>query len=188
MISEPTGVPALQILLLRGVNVGGRKLVMAELRAALEKAGCRQVVTYIQSGNVVLEPPADAPGDLDGWFEGLVSDVAGFPVAVVRRSGPELARTVAVNPFPGSSGATLHVVFLASPPGPELFYPLVDVDTGDERYHLEGRDLYLRLPNGMGRAQLPLLIDRAGRRMKPPVLGTARNWNTVLKLVELAGL
>ncbi len=51
---------------------------------------------------------------------------------------------------------------------------------------LDERDLYLHVPNGMGRAKLPMVLDRAGRKAKPPVIGTARNWNTVLKLLDLA--
>jgi uncharacterized protein (DUF1697 family) len=86
------------VVLLRGVNVGGRSLPMASLRAVLESAGCSDVVTYVQSGNVVLSPPAPAPENLPAWLERVVSDAAGFDVPVVLRTPAALERTVARNP------------------------------------------------------------------------------------------
>ncbi|HUC32236.1 MAG TPA: DUF1697 domain-containing protein, partial [Ilumatobacteraceae bacterium] len=96
------------VALLRGVNVGGRKLPMAALRAGLEAAGCADVATYIQSGNVVLTLP---PKRSDKWLAATISELAGFDVAVVTRTAKELASTVARNPYPDASGTKLHVVF-----------------------------------------------------------------------------
>ena len=168
--------------LLRGVNVGGRKLSMAALKAALEEAGCRDVVTYIQSGNVVLTPPKPAPKDLRAWLEKQISPVAGFDVAVVVRTDAELRKTIERNPYPNASGTQLHVVFFeAAPPK-----PFIDqTEFAPEEFTLVGKDLYLHLPNGMGRAKLPIALEKAGRKAKGDP-GTARNWNTVLKLLEMA--
>jgi uncharacterized protein (DUF1697 family) len=175
------------VALLRGVNVGGRKLSMAELRRSLEDAGCTDVVTYIQSGNVVLEPPQPGPDDLSGWLAALIGAVAGFEVPVVLRTQAELEQTVAANPYPEAGGTQLHVVFFAEPPGDDALAG-VDVDAfAPESCTLVGRDLYLHLPHGMGRAKLPVALEQAGRKAERPAVGTARNWNTVLKLVALAG-
>jgi len=93
---------------------------------------------------------------------------------------------VALNPYPDAGGTRLHVVFFAETPAKEALDG-VDVDAfAPEACTLVGRDLYLHLPNGIGRAKLPVALERAARRAKSPAVGTARNWNTVLKLVELA--
>ena len=167
------------VALLRGVNVGGRKLPMAALRAGLEAAGCADVATYIQSGNVVLTLP---PKRSDKWLAATISELAGFDVAVVTRTAKELASTVARNPYPDSSGTKLHVVFYDVAPKWVRTLDLVPFDP--EHCTLVGRNLYLSLPNGMGRAVLPTALEREGKRRKS--LGTARNWNTVVTLATMA--
>ncbi|CAA9233650.1 MAG: hypothetical protein AVDCRST_MAG50-1207 [uncultured Acidimicrobiales bacterium] len=176
----------LEVVLLRAVNVGARKLSMAALRAGLEQAGCTDVVTYVQSGNVVLRPPDPRPDGLQAWLEGVISDVAGFSVPVVLRTGAELEETVARNPYPDAGGTQLHVVFFAEEPPSDTLDGL-DLDAfRPDSCALLGRDLYMHLPGGMGRAKLPIALEKAGRKARPPALGTSRNWNTVLKLVALA--
>lgn len=162
---------------------------MAALRAGLDQAGCTDVVTYIQSGNVVLRPPEAGPGRdvLQAWLEATISEVAGFAVPVVLRTAADLEQTVARNPYPDAGGTLLHVVFFAEDPAPDAMSG-IDVDAfSPESCTLVGRDLYLHLPNGMGRAKLPIALEKAGRKAKPSSVGTARNWNTVLKLLTLAG-
>ena len=179
-------MPNREVVLLRGVNVGGRTLSMAALRDALTGAGCTEVTTYIQSGNVVLTLPKRAPADRSRWLERIVTDVAGYAVPVVLRTAADLERTVTRNPYPEAGAKGLHVVFFAGAP-PRKVVSELDLDAfAPEHCTLVGRDLYLHLPNGMGRAKLPVALDRAGRSVHPPALGTARNWNTVLKLVDLA--
>jgi uncharacterized protein (DUF1697 family) len=175
-----------RVALLRGVNVGGRPLSMSALRSALGAAGCTDVVTYIQSGNVVLTPPEPAPDDLRAWLEHQISGVAGFDVPVVLRTPEELEATVAANPYPDAGGTQLHVVFFATDTGTAVLDGLDLATFAPEACTLVGRDLYLYLPGGMGRAKLPVALER-GRVARPPAVGTARNWNTVLRLVELAG-
>jgi uncharacterized protein (DUF1697 family) len=178
---------AREVVLLRGVNVGGsHTLPMSALRSGLEASGCTDVATYIQSGNVVLTPPAPGPKDLGAWLARIIADVAGFEVPVVLRTVAELERAVTRNPYPDAGGTELHVVFFAEPPD-EVALGGVDRATfAPEEFTLVGRDLYLHLPNGMGRARLPVALEKAGRTAARPGVGTARNWKTVLKLVELA--
>ena len=158
---------------------------MATLRVALEDAGCTDVVTYIQSGNVVLTPPRRAPKGLAAWLEKVASNAAGFAVPVAVRTHAELTRTVARNPYPGASGAQLHVVFFESAPAKDVSVGIDLASFAPEDCRLVGKELYLHLPNGMGRAKLPAALEKAGRAAKYDP-GTARNWNTVLKLVELS--
>ena len=175
------------VVLLRAVNVGGRKLSMAALRSALEDAGCTEVVTYIQSGNVVLRAPEAGPaqGGLQAWLEATISEVAGFDVPVVLRTATELDQVVSRNPYPDAGGTALHVVFFATAPPPGWLDAVGADAFSPESCTLVGRDLYLHLPDGMARAKLPVALERAGRKAKPPAVGTARNWNTVLKLAAL---
>jgi len=172
-------------VLLRGINVGGRNLLpMGGLREALADAGCTDVVTYIQSGNAVITPPTSAPADLAAWMHDLVSAAAGFEVPVVLRTSSELERTLDQNPFPGASGTQLHVTFFPETPPVDLFDELSQ-SLLPEQCVLAGRELYLCVPDGLGRAKLPVAIERAVRS-SGCTAGTTRNWNTVLKLVELA--
>ena len=99
------------VALLRGVNIGKRQLPMAGLRSGLEAAGCTDVATYVQSGNVVLTPPTGAGKDIAGWLGDVIGELAGFAVPVVVRTKAQMAKVVAANPYPHAGGTTLHVIF-----------------------------------------------------------------------------
>jgi uncharacterized protein (DUF1697 family) len=173
------------VALLRSVNIGGRRLPMEILREGLAQAGCHDVVTYVQSGNVVLSPPSAKVDGFGRWLEETISSIAGFAVPVVLRTAPDLNRLVAANPYPEAAGKTLHVLFYQEPPTAVL--ERVDLEGfPPEQATLAGADLYLHLPAGLGRARLAPALERAARR-KPPVIGTTRNWNTVLELRRLVG-
>jgi uncharacterized protein (DUF1697 family) len=169
------------VALLRGINVGtGRKLLMADVRTACARAGATEVETYIQSGNIVLThagPAATLASDLEARF----SKIAGFTVPVVLRTATEWKKVVSGNPFDAEPDH-LHVMFLpAKPPADAL--AKVDLATFEpECCELIGRELYLHLPNGMGKSKLAVALSRA----KPLAAATARNWRTVMKLAELA--
>lgn len=170
------------VALLRGINVGGRrKLSMTDLTAAFTAAGCSEVSTYIQSGNVVFVPPAVDPESLVATLESVVAGMAGFDVPVVVRSGAELARVVASAPFHDADPASLHVCFLGAEPSAGALGRFAEAAVPPEAFHHSGLEVYLHLPGGMGRSRLGLAVDRLG----VPV--TVRNWKTVQKLTELAG-
>lgn len=180
------GPAARRIVLLGGVNVGGHRLAMTDLRAVLGETGCTDIVTYIQSGNAVVLPPSPEPGDLAASLSEAITAVAGYRVPVVLRTRDDLAALVDANPYPGTEGNKLHVVFFAEPPRPGVLDDLDLPSFLPEECAQIGRDLYLHLPNGMGRATLPTALARAGRRADPTAVSTARNWNTVLTLLALA--
>jgi len=170
------------VVLLRGINVGGKtKVPMAALRDVCAAAGCEDVVTYIQSGNVVLTSRLSEK-KLQASLEERIAAEFGFGPAVMVRTAREMAAVVDGNPYPGADESSVHVGFLHSPPAAPAARCLAAIDCGAEQVTVVGRDLYLHLPNGMGRANLPTQIDRCLR----PAQVTVRNWRTVTKLVELS--
>jgi uncharacterized protein (DUF1697 family) len=170
------------VALLRGVNVGGRNsLPMADLREIASACGYEDVRTYIQSGNLVLSATGGAKAVARTLEEAIASRTS-VASDVVVRTAAELDAIVKGNPFlaRGEDPAHLHVLFSAHPI--EASGPLSDLDAyrPDEAV-VAGRELYLFLPNGLGRSKLA--ADVTGR--KGP-RGTVRNWRTVQKLVEMA--
>jgi uncharacterized protein (DUF1697 family) len=181
LVSMPT-----YIALLRGINVGGHgKLPMEKLRALCEGLGCEQVKTFIQSGNVVFKAAKGDPGTLSAKLEKKILAEFGFPVAVVTRTAAELGKIIEGNPFAKESRAEpakVHVAFLSQAPTAEEVKALKAKTSENEQARCSGREVYLYYRDGMGQAKMTgAVIER--------VLGvkaTARNWNTVTKLYEMA--
>jgi uncharacterized protein (DUF1697 family) len=168
------------VALLRGINVGGKgKLPMATVRAVFEAAGASDVVTYIQSGNVVFSHRAGSLATLERNLEDALAREAGFSVPVMLRTAAEIAAVVANNPYPNAQPKQLHVVFLAGKPSAAAVRSIDRDKYEPEEFVVAGREVYMHLPNGLGRAKLPPALAK----LQTP--GTARNWQTVNKLVEL---
>jgi uncharacterized protein (DUF1697 family) len=166
--------------MLRGVNLGAsRRIKMEDLRAVYETLGLRDVRTYVQSGNVVFRSPR---GISPARVEAAIEERFGFRSAVIHRTPEELRAVIARNPFPGVEGSKLAVWFLSDDPGEEAREKVRALDMPPEKLHVEARELYIYFPEGMARPKLNLgKIDRALK-----VAATARNWNTVTKLLEMA--
>ena len=165
------------VALLRGVNVGGRSLPMAELARVVEGLGHRDVRTDIQSGNVVF----GATGKVDvPALERAIGERFSLDVGVALRSAAELRRVIDRNPFPDAEVTKLHVGFLLAKPPAGTTRALDGAPYAPEEFVLQGSEVYLHLPNGMGRAKLPVYL---GRRL--PVAATYRNWRTVTTLAEM---
>ncbi|HEV7861642.1 MAG TPA: DUF1697 domain-containing protein [Acidimicrobiia bacterium] len=170
------------VALLRGINVGGKaKVAMAALRDTCVSVGCGDVVTYIQSGNVVLRSTLTAD-QLRAALEAAIADQLGVSPAVMIRTAKELAAVVAGNPYSEADEKNLHVGFLHAAPDAATKKCLAAIDCDPEHVRAVGRELYLHLPNGMGRAALPVRMERCLR----PTPVTVRNWRTVSKLIELS--
>lgn len=170
------------VALLRGVNIGSRRLAMADLRRVVEDAGGDDVATYIQSGNVVLSHRLRSAARLEAELETAIAESTGMDVPVVARTAARWSSIVEANPFPSAGGKQLHVVFLKDPARATAF-EAIDLDAlAPEELVVAGRELFLHLPNGMGRAKLPMEIERRGPR---DAVGTARNWTTVTRLQEM---
>jgi uncharacterized protein (DUF1697 family) len=171
------------VALLRGINVGGKtRIAMAALRDTCASVGCEDVVTHIQSGNVVLQSKLTAD-KLRTALEEAIANEFGFNPAVMIRTAKELDSTFDRNPYPDADEKTLHVGFLHAAPNGATKKCLAAIDCAPEELTVVGRDIYLHLPNGVGRAALPVQMERCLR----PTPITVRNWRTVTKLVELTG-
>ncbi|MDQ2727057.1 MAG: DUF1697 domain-containing protein [Actinomycetota bacterium] len=169
------------VALLRGINVGGHNQVpMAMLRAAYADSGCSSVVTYIQSGNVVLDHAETDPAVLASRLEEAVHGACGVDSRLVLRTGQEWAAMVDANPFAELDPALLNVSFLACIPDPARVAEVESRDLGPDRVRVIGRHVYAWLPDGFRAARLS--GARLERLLGP---GTARNWRTVLKVTAL---
>jgi uncharacterized protein (DUF1697 family) len=174
-----------QIVLLRGVNVGGRNRVpMPKLREALEAAGLQDVFTYVQSGNVVLDSAAK-PDALAREVEAVIADAFDLDIAVVVRTRTELAKVARRNPLGdvADQDKLYQVSFCAEKPAKEAVAKLAERAAEGERLLLHGREIYAWFPHGVGRSKLAAQLSK----QKLGTVVTARNWTTVKKLLELAG-
>ena len=171
------------VALLRGINLGSRKRIsMVDLRALFETLGLDAIRTYVVSGNVVFESQRRARGALAGDIERAIESTLGHDVTVVLRTGPELARIVAANPFPDAEIATLYVTFLGDTPARDRVRALEEVSIGGDEFAVRGTEVYLHVPNGYGRSKLN--NETLERRLG--VAGTTRNWRTTTALAGMA--
>lgn len=168
--------------LLRAVNVGGRKVPMKELKAVFEEQGHREVVTYIQSGNVVFDGTGTAAA-LAKDLSSAIEDAFGLQTPVVLRSRAQLEQVIATNPYVSSKieGNKLHVVFLGAKPTAKAIKTLDPDRSPPDEFTVIGREIYILAPNGVGNSKLT--IDWFEKRLG--TVGTNRNWNTVNKLLSL---
>jgi uncharacterized protein (DUF1697 family) len=165
---------------LRGINVGGNnQLPMATLAKIFADAGCDEVRTYIQSGNVVFRASAASAKRLPAVIAKAIHTQVGFHSPVIVRTGTELAAAARQNPFPSTEG--VHVAFLADLPVPAAVKALNPQRSEGDSFAVRGREIYLHLPNGAGRSKL----TNAYFDSKLSTVSTVRNWNTLLKLIEL---
>jgi uncharacterized protein (DUF1697 family) len=172
------------IALLRGVNVGGgNKIAMAALRSSCAECGFGNVVTYIQSGNVVFDADGDEAA-VTAAFRANLNDSHGLAVPVVVRSAAEMSELADRHPGleAGIDPKYLHIHFLdktvakrnAAAVDPARFHP--------DTFEIDGREIYVTYPNGSGRSKLTIeVFERAFG-----VVATGRNVNTVRALIELS--
>ena len=172
------------VALLRGVNVGGKnRISMPDLKSSFSSLGLEDVVTYIQSGNVVFRSPARGAQKLATAIEGQIAKDFGVDVTVVLRTAAELEKIAEGNPFAKGKPdlSKLHLVFLDRTPAKSAVAELDPERSPPDEFDVRGREIYLRLPNGMGRTKLT--GDYFERQLG--VAATARNWKTLTKLLEL---
>jgi uncharacterized protein (DUF1697 family) len=171
------------VALLRGINLGAkRRLAMADLRELLEGLGYDEVRTHLQSGNVVLRTSGSAAA-LKRKIEAALATHCGFDVEVVVRTKAQLDTVIAQNPFKDEAGdnARYLVVFLEKAP-PAAWRRSIDAgDYEPDEVAVHGKEIYLWLPTGVHNSKLAR--EATGKGVGA---ATARNWNVVTKLAELA--
>lgn len=169
------------IVLFRGVG-GATQLPVKPLREALEKAGFENVATYINSGNAVVKSRLDAAAVVKKIAQVCAAEF-GFGKDVYALPADDWRALINANPFPDATGEGrfLHAAVLGEIPAPDAIEKLRSFATGGERIEMVGATIYLHTPNGFGTSKLAEKFDKG-----IDVPNTARNWNTVLKLMELA--
>lgn len=172
-----------RIILVRAVNVGGTaKLPMAHWRALAESLGAAEVSSYIASGNLLCIPPGP-PEDFDRALEAAVQARFGFFREVISRSHDEVLDALQAHPFEVIDPRFSYITFLQASPTPDAVRAASALETGEDRWQVIGREMHLRYAQGAGAPQMKeLAISRT-----LGVTGTARNLNTVRRLIELAG-
>jgi uncharacterized protein (DUF1697 family) len=172
------------VALLRGINLGAvNKVSMKELRVVFGSLGHESVRTYVQSGNVIFESPSSRLKELAADIEEAVAKSFGVKAAVVLRTSRELYDVAENNPFPteGVKPTSLQVMFLDERPSSKAVKTLDPNRSPPDEFRVKGREIYLWLPNGQARSKLG--IDYFEKSLGSRA--TARNWNTVTKLVQL---
>jgi uncharacterized protein (DUF1697 family) len=172
--------------LLRGINVGGNnKLPMKDLAALFTKAGCSDVVTYINSGNVVFRAEPALAARIPELISAAILETKKLTVPVVVRSAAELKKIAAKHPHltPEAEMRFVHVGFLAKKPTAAQVASLDPNRSPGDVFTVVGSELYALYGAGVAKSKLTnQYIDS-----KLGTVSTMRNWNTVLKLVELTG-
>jgi uncharacterized protein (DUF1697 family) len=177
---------SVHIALLRAVNVGGRNsVIMGELRDLLTELRFVDVRSLLQSGNLVFRSRARTGFEIEAFLEKEAAERLDLHTDFLVRTGEEWKRIISDNPFEDEAKrdpARLVVMFLKHPPSAEKIEALQLMITGPEIVSIHGKQAYIVYPAGIGRSRLTTTIieKKFGTR------GTARNWNTVLKLAFLA--
>jgi uncharacterized protein (DUF1697 family) len=174
------------VSILRGINVGKRKVLMADLKMLYEQLGFTGVVTYIQSGNVIFNTnKASTNQQLAGKIEKAISQQYHFDVPVINRTVDELKKIISANPFSelkGIDNSKLHVTFLAGEPKQTNIDLFRSFNFSPDKFFICGSEIFLHIPGSYAETRL----SNKFFENKLELSATTRNWNTVTKLVELA--
>jgi uncharacterized protein (DUF1697 family) len=162
------------VALLRAVNVGGRKLLMSDLKAIADEAGLEKARTFIASGNLVFASSKSEAAVARLLEERLKAHMKA-EVPVLIRTAAEMAAVGAANPFADASGSRVAAIFLQEAPPKDAIQKASGI--ADEELALGTREIYVHYPNGMADTKL---------RLPAASGGTARNMNTVAKLAAMA--
>ena len=173
------------VSLFRGINVGGHQSVrMDALKELHESLGLLAVETYIQSGNVVFTSDDVDVTQIQKDIEDGFAQKFGFQVKVMVRNADEFNVMIGNNPFqnqPMKESKWVVAMFLATQPMSTALEDIQKTYTGPEELHIIGQEVYIYYPEGIGRSKL----TNTFLEKKLKTTGTARNWNTVLRLQKM---
>jgi uncharacterized protein (DUF1697 family) len=168
------------IALFRGINVGGKNILpMKDLKNIFEKLNCKNVITYIQSGNVVFNSENDK-AIIGNKIQSEIYSNFGFKPSILILTSKEFKAAEENNPFSSDEGKTIHYFFASPTPLEPDLQKLDDLKTKSEKYKLIENVLYLYAPEGIGRSKLAASVEKC-----LGVSVTARNLNTINKILTL---
>jgi len=174
------------ISLLRGINVSGQKrLLMSELKAVYEALRFEQVITYLQSGNVVFDSPDADRLEISAKIEMGIQQSFGYQVPVFVRDRLDFLRIIQANPFIHRQEVDperLYVTFLAAPPAEKPLSTLHTPEGMADEFIANGTEIYLHVPGGYGRT----ILSNNYFEKKLDRVATTRNWKTIKTLFDLA--
>ena len=172
---------ARHIVLLRGINVGGKNVLpMKTLTALCEGLGGQHVRTYIQSGNVALDLADDAVATFAQRLHDGIQQTLGLEVPVLLRASTALGVALAANPWPDRDPQFLSVAFLAAAPSPDQVARLDPQRSPPDEFQVFGDVVFLYTPNGFARTKL----TNAWLDARLQTVSTVRNWRTVQTLAD----
>ena len=175
------------VAFLRGINVGGKnKVPMAELRDLMSQLGFKNPRTLLQSGNAVFESDETSISKLEKALEGGIKERFGISVDLMVRTGAHLKETADSNPFPSEAAHSPHhllVLFMKEPVAAGGVDALQAAIKGPELVRRGGSEVYMFFPDDIGHSKVTskIMDKHLGAS------STGRNWNTVLKLLEMCG-
>ena len=172
------------VALFRGINVGGKnKIPMKDLTEILEARGYAAVRTYIQSGNVLFQSSPSKVVNFTRDVGEAIRKSHGFQPGIMVLDVKKLEKAINANPFPDAEGKpkSLYLYFFAHTPKQPDIKGFNQVKSASESFQLIGNVFYLHAPEGVGRSKLATRVEKL-----VGVEATARNWNTVTKLLEMA--
>lgn len=170
------------IALLRGINVGGyKKVPMATLRELLTKQGLNNVQTYIQSGNVIFQS-SDKANELDEAIKKSIQDYFGFEVSVIVKTPEDLQTILDDCPFSKDKKDNCFFVILNKIPDAQLVNNAMQITYENEEIIIKNDALYFYCATGYGQSKFNM--NTFERKLK--VIGTSRNYKTMLKLLSLS--
>ncbi len=175
------------ISILRGINVSGhRKIPMVDLKSLYEKSGFKDVITYIQSGNVIFKTDKKFTNEsLGKILEKKINEKFNLDVPVIMRQLEEMKNILSINPFLKINNVNiekLHVTFLDKIPSLSELQKIKEYDYSPDKFIINDKEVFLYCPGGYGKTKL----SNNFYENKLKVRATTRNWKTINKLVELA--
>ena len=176
-----------KIAILRGINVGGkRKILMADLKSLFEDLGFKEVITYIQSGNVIFMANNETSNiEIADQIEKSIKSKFGFDVPVIVRSAGDLWNTMKTNPFyKGSTTdiAKLHITFLRSKPAQEYLEKIQAIDFSPDKFIVVEKDVFIYCEGKYHQSKLTNNFFE--KKLK--TTATTRNFKTLEKLCTLS--
>lgn len=171
------------VALFRGINVGGNNILpMKDLKQAMTKLGLNNVQSYIQSGNVVFTSESKNIHEMSDALRDLVLQDFGFHPKVMLMDEQSFRNKVMLSPYDIQQGKTVHLYFLEAAPSSPDEETLDDLQKDNEDWQIEEDMFFLYAPDGIGRSKLAEKVEKC-----LGVAATARNGNTVLKLLGMLG-